>query len=494
MTYSINIGQNKEATSFIPMEDYLDDLLLRLKDNTTKLINPIDLRDSILSLYGNIPFKLLSTSNNKYIGLDTGEPNGGDIKMPIYIGKRAFENLNVMVDDLLTSDTDIFLYNTKSDLIEQDETKVVLLAGSDFTKHKDSPYILTQRATGLTDSNVISFMNTKGNINITSLDSSESPGFTSSVFINNIKFPTPDESNGVSDNDVLFSNNGELYWDQISFPSGVSTIGATGSEFNIYGSDVTINGYGLEFEDNRKCPIEIGDIKYGDTFNNLAISDMLRRMIYDYSPPTSSIRILGEYSDGYAEVGSSFDLFLEWTLNKKTENTKQSALENMSNPNSYPPIISDSYETVVGTSRGAVGVPLQKETTIFKVKMEDITDNQSESSVSITGVLPYFVGYSDQVNMSSTELGNLTKIIEGKSDKTYDIVGSGNLYFVYDKSYGTLSNIYDQNGTDVTSNFTYSQQQFYSPDGLNWVDDFYVYVWVGAPTNLPVSVNYEFVY
>ena len=46
-----------------------------------------------------------------------------------------------------------------------------------------------------------------------------------------------------------------------------------------------LNGYSLEFADERMCPVEIGDINYGDTFNNMPLSEGLRRIIYDYLPP-----------------------------------------------------------------------------------------------------------------------------------------------------------------------------------------------------------------
>lgn len=496
MTFSVNIGLPTEATSY-PIQDYLDNILLRLKDNEDKLVNPWDIRDAIFSLWTSVPFKQTTASGSSisYVGLDAINPVNRDIKKKIYLGKRAYSGTysysefdNIMNDTLLTSDVDIFLYNTKIDTQSQASTRVAIISGTNLSLHAKSPYLQSQIVSGTTQSLSLDIINPSlvgGDINIQSMS-----GYTGSVIVNNIIFPTPDESGlSASNEKVLFMENGELIWDFIQLPS-LDYIGNTGSQLDIYGTPVNINGYSLEFEDSRMCPVQIGDINYGDTFNNMPLSEGLRRIIYDYLPPTCSIEITGVYSVGYAEVGTYPTPTLEYTINKKTLNTQISGLSNMI-PGAYPAIVSNSYETIVGSSSGVVISPIPPTSTEFKITVSDGL-NTASASTQITGIYPYFYGFSTNLTMNSIGLSGLTKLVEPMGDKIIDITGIGNFYFVYDSDYGTLSNIYDNYGNTASASFSVSTIILSSPTGLWAVKSFNVYQWNGAPQIGPPSVNYQF--
>jgi len=498
MTFSVNIGLDTESMSY-PIQDYLNDLLLRLEDNEDKLVNPWDIRDAVLSLWSSVPFKQTSASgSNSYVGLDAINPTNRDIKKKIYLGKRAYSGTysytefdNIMNDTLLTSDVDIFLYNTKIDSKSQTSTRVAIIAGTNLSLHEKAPYIQSQIVSGTTQSLSLDIINPSllgGNINIQSMDS----GYTGSVIVNNIIFPTEDESGlSASNEKVLFMENGELVWDSIQLPN-LGFIGITGSQLDIYGTPTNVNGYSLEFEDTRMCPVQIGDINYGDTFNNMPLSEGLRRIIYDYLPPTCSIEITGVYSVGYAEVGTYPTPTLKYTINKKTLNTQISGLSNMI-PGAYPAIISNSYETITGNSSGVVISPIPPTSTEFKITVGDGL-NTASASTQITGIYPYFYGFSTNATMNSIGLAGLSKLVEPMGDKTVDVTGMGNLYFVYDSDYGTLSNIYDDLGNTASGSFSTSTLILSSPTGLWAAKSFYVYQWNGAPQIGPPSVNYQFKY
>jgi hypothetical protein len=497
-TFSVNIGLPTESTSY-PVKDYLGDILLRLKDNEDKLVNPWDIRDAVLSLWSSVPFKQTSASGStSYIGLDAVDPINRDIKKKIYLGKRAYsgtysynDGQNIMKDSLLLSDVDIFLYNTKIDSKSQNSTRVAIIAGTNLSLHTKAPYIQSQIVSGTTQSLSLDIINPSslgGDINLQVMDS----GYTGSVIVNNIIFPTEDESGlSASNNKVLFMENGELVWDFIELPT-LDFIGTTGSQLDIYGTPTNLNGYSLEFEDNRMCPVQIGDINYGDTFNNMSLSEGLRRIIYDYLPPTCSIEITGVYSVGYTEVGTYPTPTLKYTINKKTLNTQISGLSNMI-PGAYPAIVSNSYETVTGISTGVVISPIPPTSTQFKVTVGDGL-NTASSSTEITGIYPYFYGFSSNATMNSIGLGGLSKLVEPMGDKVIDINGIGNLYFVYDSDYGTLSNIYDELGNTASGSFSVSSMILSSPTGLWAAKSFNVYQWNGAPQIGPPSVNYQFKY
>ena len=501
--YRLNIGLPTESTSY-PIQYYLDDLLLRLQDNDDKLIEPWDLRDIMLSLWSSTPFKETAASGStiSYIGLDSSNPSNRDIKSKIYLGKRAFSGTysysefhNIMNDSLLTSDVDVFLYNTKIDSQSQTSTRVSIIAGTDLSIHKDAPYIGSQLVSGTTQSLSLDIVNPStigGDINILSVDSSEAPGFTASVYVNNIEFPTPSENSVSASNDkVLFSDNNKLYWDFIQLPS-LDFIGTTGSQLDIYGSPINLNGYSLEFSDNRRCPVEIGDISYGDTFNNNSLSEILRRLIYQYTGPTCDVEIIGQYSNGYSEVGTYPVPTIQWTINKKTLDTQITGLSNMI-PGAYPAISSTSYETIIGTSTGVVISPITATSTEFKVTVSDGIQTAS-ASTEISGIYPYFYGFSSNTTMTNIGLAGLTKLVEPQGDKIVDITGNGNLFFIYDADYGTLSNIYDNYGNTASGSFSSSTLVLSSPTGLWAGKEFYVYQWNGVSQIGPPSVNYQFVY
>jgi hypothetical protein len=504
MTFSVNTGLPTEAISY-PVQDYLDDILLKLEDNEDKLVNPLDIRDAILSLWSSVPFKQTTVPGGtvSYVGLDAINPSERDIKRKIYLGKRAFSGTysynefdNIMNDTLLTSDVDIFLYNTKIDTKSQTSTRVAIIAGTNLSLHTKAPYIQSQIVSGTTQSLSLDIINPSfGDVNIQG--SLIGSGYTGSVIVNNIIFPTSDESGlSASNEKILIMEDGELIWDFIKLPD-LNYIGNTGSQLDIYGTPTNVtsaglNGYSLEFADDRMCPVEIGDINYGDTFNNMPLSEGLRRIIYDYLPPSCSIEITGVYSVGYAEVGTYPSPSIQYTINKKTLNTSITGLSNMI-PGAYPAIVSNSYETITGSSSGVVISPILPVSTEFKITVGDGL-NTASASTQITGIYPYFHGFSTNLTMNSIGLAGLSKLTESMGDKIIDINGIGNLYFIYDSDYGTLSNIYDEYGNTSSGSFSYTPIVLSSPTGLWAAKEFYVYQWNGAPQIGPPSVNYQFKY
>jgi len=497
-TYSINISTPTESTSY-KLPDYFNDLLNRLPDNEDKIINPRDLRDVMLSLWSSVPFKETS-SYQDYVGIDTGNPSGDrDVKNKIFLGKRAFSGTYSYTSshDILgntsffTNDTDIYFFNTKIDTDQQTTTRVSLLSGNNFNLLGNSPYIQSQVVSGTNQTLSLDFVNTSGDIDVRS--------DYATVSINEIAFPTLVENTASASNDkVLFwdDTNNKLYWDFISLPA-LSTIGTSSEPLVIYGSPTNINptnlnGYSLDFTDNRRCPVEIGDIIYGDTFQNISISEMLRRIIYNYLPPTCDIEILPPFESGYAEVGTYPTPTLEYTINKKTLPTLITGLSNMI-PGAYPPITTPTYTTIVDQSTGIVISPITATSTEFKITVSDGTQSNS-AAVELTGIYPYFYGFSTLSTMTTIGLASLTKIVEPIGDKEVDITGTGNLYFAYPKDYGTLSAIYDELNNNILGSFSVSDLILSSPTGLWASEQYYIYQWDSVPQVGPPSVNYQFVY
>lgn len=510
-TYSINTGTSIQTMTYniigataIDLSPVLD----ILKDNTNKEINPKDIRDAVLTSFSNSAFKqtLASQSSISYIGVDNVNPDysSKDVKNKVFFGKRAFSGTysysytkDIMSSDLLNSDVDIFLFNTKTDTVSNSRTRVAILSGTNSLLYTDSPYLQSQViTTGTYSSLSLDIINptlTGGTSAVINFNSNYG-----TVSFNNVPFPNPQSSYGLvsgltaaGDGRVLKWNNGVLGWDDILLPD-TSYIGVTGSAINIYGSPVNVNGYPLEFTDSRQCTVAIGDIQLGETFNSVSIVEMLRRMVYDYLPPTCSLSILPPYSSGYVEVGSTPLIKLAYTINKRSLPTQTSIFSYMI-PGSYPPITNDGQVTVSGTVSGVVITPIISATTSFTLTVNDGTQANS-ANTTVTGVYPYFYGFSSLTTMTTAGLASLTKLVDSQGTKNVDIFGSGNLYFIYDSNYPVLSNIYNEFGNTISGSFSSPTiLTLSSPTGLWASKQFRVYQYNGFQIG-PPSANYQFKY
>jgi len=496
MTYSINIGTNIQSTTYNIMGATsidLSDVLLPLHDNTNKEISPEDIRNSILTSWSNTSFKeTIGSALISYIGIDSGNPIDRDIKDKIFLGKRSYSGTysyllsdDIMNSDILNRSEDIFLFNTKKDTVSNSKTRISILSGTNSNLYLNSPYIQSQIINnGINDTNSLDIVNEIGDINIKSVY-----GTTS---INTIEFPKIEDSVLYDLNDkVLIMKDDVMIWNSLSF-SSIEYIGTTGSKLDINGETVNVNGYSIEFTDDRPCPFEIGDIKFGDKFDSVSISDMLRRMIYDYSPPKCEISLRYPYITGYVEVGTSPIIKLDYKIYKRTFPTETTILYNMI-PSVYQPIIDNNEIIISGSATGVVITPITPSTTLFSINVSDGTQSSLATS-SITGLYPYFYGFNSFDIISTSGLLSLNKLIEPVGNKSIDIYGTGNLYFIYDSNYPVLSNIYDETGSTVSNNFTYSLVTLSSPTGLWASKQFRVYQWNNHTISGPPSVIYDFKY
>jgi hypothetical protein len=282
-------------------------------------------------------------------------------------------------------------------------------------------------------------------------------------------------------------------WQQISFPS-LSQIGGflgvTGTPTNFFGTPVYMNDYPLEFTDSRRMPIDFNDLDMGSTFSSAPLVEMLKRIIFPYLPPEGEVQIIGQYAGGYAEVGTFPSPTIKWTIKKRTNDTQITSLQNMI-PGAYPAITGVGEQTVQGFSTGIVISPIGATSTEFKIIVSDGTQSGS-ASTTLTGIYPYFYGYSSLPTMTNVGLLSLNKELSFKENKDLDLYGSGNyFYFIYDFNWGTLSTIFDNYGVTCSASFSATSSIFSSPTGLWAGKKFYIYKWSSPPT-FTNSTLYEF--
>lgn len=513
LTFSIYDGTNKQTIAYplySPTEVIDSGLLTLLKDNDSKFISEESMRTVILSLVSSYTFKETTSTQSgtaSYIGLDslnkdyrdvytvTSGPSSSWTRPKFYFGKRsnsgtyswtASSDIMSVASSLLSSDTDTFFYNTKKDTDDNRTTRLRFLTGKNLNTFQDHPYIQSKiTETGVIDAPSLDFINQLGNIDVKSIQ-----GTTS---VNNIGFLSiasyssyPLSTNGR----VLLYKDGYLDWGDIQYVPQ-NWMGATGSETNILGNPVSFNGYSLEFTDSRWVPFSSNDVSSGSTFLNFPVSDLLNRMLYPYVGPNCSIRLLSPYDTGITEVGTFPEPIVEFTIYKKTFDTGIASLLNMI-PGSYPAISSPVYESVTDVSNGIVLSPMPATSSEFSIVVSDGSSTASATTY-LKGVFPYFYGFSQLNTMTNVGLQDLTKTVQDKGDKSVDLLGSGNYFFIYDFDYGTLSNIYGY-GTPSIGSFSVTSQVFSSPTGLWAGKKFYVYKWSSVPTIGPLSENFEFKY
>lgn len=511
-TSSTLIIGTTNSTSF----EFTDNTVLEnLKDNEEYYIIPKYLRNMIISVWDSTVFKptYAQGSSVEYIGIDSGladdllqKPNRDLDINKIMIGKRSYSGTysydishDIMTDSLISNDIDLFFNNTRADIEYQRSTRVVFLSGTNTILFNTAPYLQSQVVSlfGSSQSLSLDIVNNspRGNISFLSqgidlFDNDVNAGGT--VSINNIVFPTIGTSSAspINGKSLIDRNlNGTLNWEKITFPQR-DFIGITGSLLNISGSPVNMNGESLEFTDDRPLPITIGDMTMGTTFNNMSIADVLRKLVYPYLGPLCTLSL--NNSTGYVEVGTYPDIKLDYSITKRTNSTLPTKFTNMI-PGTYPPITTNGQNTISGVARGVVISPVTATSSTFTIKVNDGTSNSSVST-TVTGIYPYFYGFTSSNTLTVAALQSMTKVVEPKGDKTFDLVGSGNFFFAYDVDYGPLTSIFDNDGINIFATFSTSTKILSSPTGLWTSKEYRIYKWSDVSQIGPPSENFDFKY
>lgn len=483
-TYSVNTGTETESNSYDLSDNVqFNQILDRLIDNDGGEINPIDIRDSVLSLWSNSVFKETTNGVNHYIGIDTFNPDDRDLKYKMMISKNSFYGNSVFNFGMYSSNTDIYFYDTKNDSDINGETKISILSGNDSNLFNTAPYLSSQYVSDL-NSLTFNIVNNNGEIFVKSNNNI--------VKINNINFPTLSNNltSGDLEDKVLKWDNGNLIWGDISLEVG-DTFGSTNDIINLQG-EVFVNNYSLEFTDDRMIPTTIGSLVQGETFDSYSLSELLKRVIYSYQGPTGFLEILPPYENGFIEVGTSPNVNIKFTIDKKTEPTLTTVLQNMV-PNTYPPITTNFFDTVTGTASAIISPsPAIPGTQSYSI----ITTDGIESNSSLVNLIPiYPIYYGIGIDNSSTYTGMtfLIKIIDGESDKQLQLLGSGNIFFLYPQEYGPLSEIIDNNNNNVITNFNFVVYSFTSPEGNFASKSYYIYESFSTFTfTTPVLYTFKF--
>jgi hypothetical protein len=494
-TYSINVGQITESTS----KQTINLALSGLSDNLQKQITPRDLRDAILTNWANNVFKIIKSGTFRYIGLDSGDLSGNDIKQKILIGKRRYNNIEILNQNLLSSDTDIFFYNTKEDNLNQDSTKVKILAGNSLMNLNNSPHLEAKK-----------LPNNKVEFNIESVSNINIKSELQTVKINNIAFPTLLENTILENGKVLKYDgiypNGKLVWSDIVVNN--TDIGNNSDSVTQVIGDLLLNGFPLEFIEDNLVPKTIGGIEQGFSFSensyingtysqNWPLIEVIRKLLYPYIEPKLELSVFNEdTNNNLVEIGKTASISISYSITSY-------ARESSEYIRNY--FITDGNSVVVpGASFSSnPGEILSNTQSITKSSITDVNytlyvsnnwnpllsltySNTFGFSYSITKKIEYikpFLAYFKEIpfDLFGINAKNGIKHMIENSNRTIDkytteypieigATGSGYLYLAYPTIYGYAKKIKDPNGFVLYDNdnvdlstFTYSTQQNISP-------------------------------
>lgn len=514
-TYSIYPGTNIEAFKLADISSVLNEL----PDNTQKLINPHDLRDAIYTSWENIVIKPTSGSASiEYIGIDRD-----NLYEKIFLGKKRISGNDVLTSNLLNSDVDIFLYNTKNDLnLSNQNTRIGFLAGTNTSLFYNGgtlsipliqSKIVTTAGGNVLDLDIINLSYIisgltayGGSVNIYSKDGN--------VLVNGLIFPTLNQNTAVPIGSVLtYQSGGYLQWGANT--TTITSISQSGT-FSIAANPLIINGYNAMFSSSTPTPTTIGGILAGSTFSNVAVTEMLRALLYPYIPPTLS---LSSYTPLVETTSSSITLTFSYTITKYLASSTVSV---SSTPILTPSVVAaqtflnaspTSPRTYTGT--GSFGpVPVTTPLT-FTLSVKDQVGTYSVNTV-VTPVYPIFYGTTTVATSSSTGvqslLGTFSKIISNNPNQTVTLNGNGIcIYYLVPRAYnisGSMSGFYAGTSASVNQNVIFRgngtpfTMSLSSPSSIwsNIVYNCYIYSPTGTPALTTIgtgplySATYQFLF
>ena len=539
-----------------------------LPDNTAKVITPKNFRDSVFTLWENSMFKptTISESNIYYIGIDQYQvvnSDGTSIYPKVYFGKKQTGGTFLMSESLLQqTGVDYFFYNMKDNSGGNYDTAIAILAGTQSFLENGAVVAPILKSTVVSSANGpylnFNILNTSyvtdgtspygGDINLLS--------DYGKVSLNGFSFPKLVEHTGdlgeSKNNYVLkyrwVDGEGAVGFWESAFSQSVTTINYPQGPVTITGNPIVLNGY--RFTDSNVTATGIGGIKAGESFNNVDVLDMLRRIIYTYIPPvvTSSFTLNGtpislvESGDG-ATLGR-IRLNYKVTINASTHSVQSLTIipidGNVTPPPPQPSTLQRGDQSYNATLGQGVVFPGAYKILPYTFSITDNYPTNATYSNKLTVVLPYFYGsiatfsntaaflkpgdLSEGLNTylgtnSTAPVGKLKSIlvepIIGSATYSNNLrlnittqgLGTGNgrgwIYFGYPSEFPPLKAIRDYNNNTLfssmspgTSNFaTFSVSIRNQQSQFLWASRNYTFYILQNETSVPYSpIPWDFIF
>lgn len=230
---------------------------------------------------------------------------------------------------------------------------------------------------------------------------------------------------------------------------------------------------GTTYTNDIPTYVEHGGVGIGVTFKDKTIKEMFDMILYPYVSPVVSGSVITPSNGGTFELGSTVTI----TKVRVTASIKSNKLIRIQVVHGTTVLVDETEDiSNGGTFDFVVNYPIKANATLSIKVTDDTQSIVSKNTGTFTFVYPIYHGaLNSDSTPTESQIKNLTKHIESKSTKTYSFTTDNERFiFAYPKSYGLLSEIYDQNNFNVTDTFVYYTVPITCLDGK--VVEYYVYV------------------
>lgn len=286
--------------------------------------------------------------------------------------------------------------------------------------------------------------------------------------IKNLQLRNDLAANWTSTNPVLAKGEMGIETDtkKFKFGDGVSTWSTLGyastdeievdGEFNAESENPIQNkvvNEAVHYTNDTPTITALGGIAVGTTFDNMSVTDVLTKLLYPYTKPTTSISVTP--NGGTYEKGTSVSV----TALKVTATKKSSAIAS---------VVAKQGSTVITTLTENVanggtfnmlpseGITLTADATFTGVTTDVDGGNTTATSSKFTFIDPYYYGVvADGTTIDETVVKSLTKDVKAKGSKSYTYTTEGEcMVIAYPASYGALKSALDPNGFENIASYT----------------------------------------
>ena len=230
---------------------------------------------------------------------------------------------------------------------------------------------------------------------------------------------------------------------------------------------------GTTYSNDIPTYVKHGGVGLGVTFHDKTMKEMFDMILYPYVAPTVSTSVLSPSNGGTFEIGSTVTI----TKVRVTAQIKSNKLTKIQVVHGTTTVA----EKIDGIENGGTfdlnaSYPITSNATLTSKVTDDTQSIVSKNTGTFTFVYPIYHGALDSDSAPTEEqIKALTKHIESKGTKTYSFnCNNERFIFAYPKSYGALSQIYDQNNFNVTDTFTQYTVPVVCLDGKSV--EYYVYI------------------
>ena len=230
---------------------------------------------------------------------------------------------------------------------------------------------------------------------------------------------------------------------------------------------------GTTYTNDIPTYVEHGGVGLGVTFQDKTIKEMFDMILYPYVEPIVSTSVLSPSNGGVFELGNTVTI----TKVRVTAQIKSNKLTKIQVVHGTTNVASktDGIENG-GTFDFNTSYPITNNATLTAKVTDDTQSIVSKNTGTFTFVYPIYHGALDSDSKpTESQIKALTKHIETKGTKTYSFTCDNERFvFAYPKSYGAISEIYDQNNFNVTDTFVQYTVPIVCLDGKSV--EYYVYV------------------